>query len=445
MLDLRPQRQNGSAPLELRRTQSLAFHFNRPYFDLGPASQQAPHHARALDLIGTWMERGAVDRPGPQMEMTPVFRSLLVRESGLWEYGDGRPETLAPELRSARWQCLVERLARWEALPARDRLSTGRVLVSLTCQRRAVELLWPPVVPDGDAPAEAASLAVLAFAAANQLGWGSRRQLVDGLTALVAATPQGTLARYSAGLLLAGLAGPRSPRQGKERSTHARFTRLHRELEAGRSALRAADWLRVSARAHALEAKLLGPHDPAGAAVALDEAEARLTEIAPEDTDDRQLVDEALRRLTDRRCLLAHLAGDLDAALVHAGGAVDLDPWDSKAWLLRGNVLLAAERTEEALAAFRRAARLGPLFTAQAWFMHGQALERLERHEEAVDSYLVAMRTDGTATAPAVALAHCARRLHLPPLAEFARRAATSLEHHLAVAGGAAGRRRWAQ
>ncbi|MCA1844693.1 MAG: CDC27 family protein, partial [Actinobacteria bacterium] len=339
--------------------------------------------------------------------------------SGLWEYADGPPELLPSELRTPRWQLLVERLARWEALSARDRLCTARVLISLTSQRRALELLWPPAIPDGRAPADVAGLAVIAFAAAHHLGWGSRKRLIDGLTALVAATPPDALARFSAGLLLAGLAGA-----GGSAPT---LSTLHRDLVAARSALRPADWLRLSARVYALEAKLLGPRDPAAAAAAIGEAEARLAEVVPEDDDDRLLAAEAIRRVTDRRCLVAQLSGHLDDALAAAERAVELDPWDSKAWLLRGGVLLAAGRPANALTAFQRSARLGPLFTDRAWFMHGQALERLERHKEAVDSYLMAMRADATAAAPVAALGRCARRLHLPPLADLADRAAAAL------------------
>lgn len=381
-------------PLDLRRNQSLAFLLNRPFFDLGPAHPDAPLHARAADLVGRWMEAGTVDRAGPNMGMTSVFRKTLIRESRLWEYGDDPPESLPAELRTDRWQLLVDQLANWPRLSPETRLAAGRALMALTCQQRAADLLWPPVIGPDTTDGCSAGLAVLGFAAAYQLGRASRRELVEGLLMLVDDTAPGGLARFSARLLLVSLVAPACRSAS---SVQHLCRQLHEELEAGRADTRRADWLRLSARSYALEGKLLVHRDRVRAAAALQNAAARLAEIAPETADDRLLVDEASRRVVDRRCLLAQLDRDSETALVHARRAVELDPCDSKAWLQHGSVLFAQGTAEAALLSFRRAAQLGPLFTGRAWFMAGQALERLERPAEADDSYLMARRMEASA------------------------------------------------
>jgi len=82
---------------------------------------------------------------------------------------------------------------------------------------------------------------------------------------------------------------------------------------------------------------------------------------------------------------------------------VALDPDDARTWAIRGDALLAADRVEEAVAAFDRGVALGGLPAARAAFYRGWALDRLGRRAQAAESYRLSWRIDPTA--PAVARA----------------------------------------
>ena len=97
-LDVRPGRQRSRAPVP---PAPLAFWLFRPYFDLGVTAPWAPLHAVHVHLAAASIDDARVDRVGPAMAMTPLFRSILVRESGLTAYACATPLDLPASVATA--------------------------------------------------------------------------------------------------------------------------------------------------------------------------------------------------------------------------------------------------------------------------------------------------------------------------------------------------------
>jgi tetratricopeptide (TPR) repeat protein len=76
-------------------------------------------------------------------------------------------------------------------------------------------------------------------------------------------------------------------------------------------------------------------------------------------------------------------AGHVVQALFDSTRVVALTPNQARAWFNHGYLLEAAERWEEAIAAFGRATELSPKLD-RAWYGMGMVLIRLQRYDEAV-------------------------------------------------------------
>jgi tetratricopeptide (TPR) repeat protein len=126
----------------------------------------------------------------------------------------------------------------------------------------------------------------------------------------------------------------------------------------------------------------------------MDLAEQYALKLPRSDETYRIAADEALYPVMESRTREALWLNESELALSRATRAVALTPYDSRAWLLLGEVYLECDRPREALAAYRRAARFAPPGGEIAWFMAGQCYEMLDDPESACDSYLSSLKAD---------------------------------------------------
>jgi tetratricopeptide (TPR) repeat protein len=105
-----------------------------------------------------------------------------------------------------------------------------------------------------------------------------------------------------------------------------------------------------------------------------------------------------------------------------------------------GDVFIALEKPEQALAAYRRAARLAPPGREIAWFMAGQCYEVLDDLESACDAYLASLQADPLGISAAERLMDVASQLNNTALSTWIR---PRLEHLTAKQRDAAATRSW--
>ena|SRR5882724_6452151 len=131
--------------------------------------------------------------------------------------------------------------------------------------------------------------------------------------------------------------------------------------------------------------------------------------------------------IRETRTKEAPVLGDLERAELWARRAVEHCPADPRGWLELGQVLVEREKTADALAAYRKAARFGPPGTEIAWFMAGQCCEALGDQEAAIDAYLAALDIDPLAISAAERLAELAPGMGSVDLAAWAQAKAAAL------------------
>uniref|UniRef100_A0AAU2JW13 Tetratricopeptide repeat protein n=1 Tax=Streptomyces sp. NBC_00049 TaxID=2903617 RepID=A0AAU2JW13_9ACTN len=333
------------------------------YSDLRTA--RGPLHARATADLG---RRYLAGEPLPPFQVvTPgnLRRALADDLPGATRVDDPRHLPDAP--RSAAWALLCTELDGWHALPTARMHTTAKVLTRLGFWAALAGLPLPPP-PRPSAPA----------ARLEHLGLVHRH----GVARLVAGWPGPPTAADSRGVLTA-LADdrelPPAARLGAALNLlvgHARSDRsmpdvLHwrRRAEAllrdappseVSPTLRSAYWRAVS-----FVPFLRGDHTEVRRM--LDESERLAREEVREAGPSRALLArENLRLVLMTRARAASGAGDPQRAEGCFRALVRCDPLDSTSHVLLADFLVTRDRVAEALAGYRRAARLGAPWTAYA-------------------------------------------------------------------------------
>ena len=78
----------------------------------------------------------------------------------------------------------------------------------------------------------------------------------------------------------------------------------------------------------------------------------------------------------------------LDEALIAYYQAIQVNPRDSDAWIIKGDFLLEPlNRPDEAIRAYDKAIELNPKGVWNIWYMKGAAYDELGKYNEAIDAY----------------------------------------------------------
>jgi tetratricopeptide (TPR) repeat protein len=397
------------------KEESFVYWRYRPYFDLGPV--ECGSLCAHYPLLGYEALMGSIRVIG-QRQLRETFRISLLQESGLDGYATHHPNELRAELRTPKWQHLCDLVDEFDELDLHLRARVARLLIVLGFHRLVLELI-PRDAVDRIVDDETAIVAVIRVFAKQCLRMGLCRDY-DGseMAAIVERAPRASRARYSAANWLM---------VSEAKFKHdAVTTRRYREI--------ASEYLASSSHDHdSFDYRFLqsqfyrgasyAPYLEGDLAVAREELELceQWSRSIPASTDDeRLLARDDLFVALESQMRLALEERDVERAIALIEEAVSLDPWDPKARLEHGEVLLKAGRVAEALRAYRLATYLSPPATALANYLAGYCCELLDDPEEAVDHYLRALEVDPDGISAVAGLMRVARRLANAPILRWA-------------------------
>lgn len=333
----------------------------RSYLDLGD------HSSGPLFVLGVEAcFRALVDREEelPLLQLHPLdgLRRTFASDTGLPGYSIEHVAELAPELRTQRWNLLLELLENHLALPAQQR---GRLccllgsmgfyadLASVGTAGSAARFARRPAIHTLVArPAPASRLIrplytfVLASLAAKEGCEDSRVELLAALA------------------LLAQEAGPDRETTSNGRTWLEVAEHCYQTLRPAASAL---DRILTSLYFRILASVGLAAGRREAAAEYLSEAGQYSSQPAPASETGRLVDTQDRYALLEVQRAYALAIDRPDHAIQLAEQLRNLNPLDPEAHLQLADTLLAANRAEEALCACRRAASLGPPRLAEAW------------------------------------------------------------------------------
>lgn len=382
----------------------LAAWLLQPYLDLAPA-HTPPLHALGVEISYAQLVDEELPFFAPQTHPQARFRAVFLTETRLEAYRVEHPAQLANELRTRRWQRLVEIIEDAADATTELRLRLAVCLNALGLYGATTAVVRP--VPDADI-VRAPSAALLAMKRAHAAWKANPHETNERENVRVlelAARTRGAgqhHVRLRAAVTLAVYFAKRRRRDeaavAKWRRVAAREYARLRPDEDWRDILYAsAFWRGVSFLPF-----IAGDHEVTRRELDCAEAFARSADTSVEVR--RMLADQNLHPLLETRTKEALWAGDRDLAVARARELVRLDPFDPKVHVALGDVL-GDDDVEAALASYRAAARLGPPFTALAYFRIGRCLERLDHAREACYAYQRALEADPLGATPRQRLA----------------------------------------
>jgi tetratricopeptide (TPR) repeat protein len=415
-----------------RLDHSFTRSFFRPYFDLGPAPPDGPYHLAGIEFFFRSLVEDET-YPHIQACFNPSFRETLIRDTGLYEYDVESPAELDESLKSARWKMLCELIDSFDALPCRSQTRLAWTLSKLCFQRVAVDLIPPSC---SERVGESDELAGLAFVRC----YSRYRMSVDDPSAPSSASEFEQLATESApGINRIDATYQMVVQNVKHAGDVERaeaWQALHlRAIRESRSELDDFTYLFVMSRYHRVGGFIPQMRRQAKAVVdEMELAERYALELPRRDEVHRIAADEVLYPVLESRIKEALWLKDNDLALERAERLVKLSPSDSRAWLQLGEVQVERERPEEALRAYRNAARFAPPGREIAWFMAGQCHEALDDLESACDAYLTSLEIDPFGIAAAELLQNAAQQLGHTAILRWVQPRLARLESLRAVA-----------
>lgn len=380
----------------------LAESLLRPFVDLAPC-QRGPLYARGLEqywaaFVDTRCPRFVLQRTLPR-----PFRSQFLSEAGLPEYQGEDPREVPQELRSSRWSAVCEALDAWPELPT-DQQCRLVLLLHALCFYSLVSRLIPEILETEIAAHP--GLAELAY-------WRASARYMLGLPDRVADYFEADLSEFNN---VASQAPPYEPvalnaalkilvhkvKVGAPTCELAEErARAERILEA--VVAKSSDFSRMLLlsrfyRATAFVPQRLG--DRAEVVRMMDLAEHYALTMVPADAAQELLYLENLHPVMESRTKEALWLGNLDLALARAVRVIDVDPYDSRAWLELGQVRLRRKENALAAEAYVVAATLGPPASAIARHMAGLCFRDLAQPLLAAFFFKASVELDPRAISP---------------------------------------------
>jgi tetratricopeptide (TPR) repeat protein len=381
---------------------SLARWLLRPFIDLEPC-EHGPLCARGVEHY--WLALADAHRPRFVLQrMLPrPFRNLLLSEVGLPEYRVNDPRDLAPGLRSFRWSFLCERLDLWPELGTDQQCRLALILHALCFYslilNRVPEIREVEISADPDR----VELAYRRACARYVLGLPDRvadydnADLTDLESIAKTAGPGHLVALNAAMMVLVHRAKVGAPAEDLDEWR----ARAERNLEAAlvnRDDFTSALLLSRFHRAAAFVPQRQGEHAEVRRMMDLAERYARA--MIPTDETQNLLRLENLYPVIESRTKEALWVGDLDLALVRAESLIDLDPYDSRAWLELGEVRLKRKEYVNAAEAYAVAATLGAPSSAVGCHMAGLCFRHVGQPLLAAFFFRASIQADSLASSP---------------------------------------------
>jgi tetratricopeptide (TPR) repeat protein len=385
---------------------SLAASLLRPFIDLEPCPV-GPLYARGLEH--SWDAFAHPDRPRFALQRTlpHPFRRLLLAEVDRRDHDGADPRAVADGLRTPRWRALCEALDAWPALTTDQRCRLVRLLHALCFYAVVVEQVPAGSRTDDLWREDGTELAYWRASASYVLGLPDR--VADygaaDLTAfehIAAEAPTHEPAAFDAAVKLL----THHAKTGAPAGVLARWQTLA-EKRLASAAGKLDDFSHAILRSRLHRASAFVPqsaHDRRAVVRVMDEAERQARAAVPIGEAQRLRYLENLHPILESRVKEALWLGELDLALERARAVVDLDTFDSRAWLELGQVRMRRGEWATAAEVYATAAMLGPPSSAIGRHMAGQCFDRLGQPLLAAYFFGAALDADPRGTSPREAI-----------------------------------------
>ncbi|WP_331740195.1 hypothetical protein OG613_45670 (plasmid) [Streptomyces sp. NBC_00015] len=371
---------------------------SRPFFDLGLPCDDSPAYTAPLDVDRRNLT-APTDLPMLWQTMNASFREELIQATGFHEYTLTDPRQLDVGLRTPDWQVLVDNVENFADLDVKQKVKTLRVLNRLGLFRCTIDITSHDqfIEPSDDSSAGVAWLRAYArYRLQNESEDVGYR--IDEFEAIAVTAPPGLwkLAAIYQKVVQS------VKHEGDVRAAEF-WQEIHGvEIEKISSEISRQDYLMARSRFHRVHAFIPQmKQDSAGT-----QAEMELARKYAEDAlygDSVQLAYAREIAWPVRESLIKESLwnGDLDLALERAVNHRNADPFDARVWVNCGEVHLERGEAENALEAYREAARLAPPGGALINFMVGHCHEITGNSDLALDSYLASLSIDPLAISSA--------------------------------------------
>lgn len=387
------------------------------YFDLSDALPHAPFHVKGIEFgIKSLLEN--VSYPRMQASLNPSFRTLLCKAASRREHVIDKPQDLALELRSRRWQALCDIIDHFDDIDMDAQVRLGW-LVGKLCFQKLISQLLPVENPEHLAQTEgAASRAYLRALARCRLWLDGDPEFQD--YSLVEFQRIAEHSRPGIGSIDAHYQlVVQNVKHSNDVEAVAFWQNQHlAAIERARPELDSLTFAIVMSRFHRVGGFIPQMRrDQRGVVSEMDLAEEYARGTPRRTEAEAAAADEILYPVLESRTKEALWIDNLELADQRSNELLDLSPADPRAWLHRGQVLFERGDIPEALSAYRKAVRYAPPGGEIAWFRVGQCLEALGELEEAIDAYLSSLAIDPLGISAVQRLAQLVRPTGNMPLA----------------------------
>jgi tetratricopeptide (TPR) repeat protein len=350
----------------------------RPYLDLARFNG-GPLHAQNLEEC--WRSFVEPDCPPfiPQRALSVGFRIQLVSEAGE-AYAIADPRDLSENLRSERWRQLCGALDEWTVLPGDQKARAACLLHSMCLYQPLLTL-----IPDEPLDAGRADPVTLRLAF-----WRASAKFILCLPERTSSYLTADMSVFEDIALNAPTAIPECfnatakvfVHKAKNRCDTSELVRWGDRFEAAlANTIVGADEFTVGLftsryyRGFGFLPQLAG--DTKEMERTMDLAESHARSIKPSTTAQHLLYSENLHAVMESRTKEALWLGDKDAALSRSRKVIDVDPYDSKAWVELGEIHYLRQEWKEASEAYSTAAMLGPPASAIGRYMAASCFRKL--------------------------------------------------------------------
>jgi len=351
----------------------------RPFLDLGP-TVAGPLYARGIDEYWSAFSDTRVPRFALQRTLPPAFRAQLVDEAGRPEFRVGDPRQLPQALRSERWQEMCEALEHWTDLSGEHQWRLAMLLHALCFYAPVLSLV----------EAEDARFASRSPDAVELQYWRASAKYILGLRGRVAQNASADMTVFEAIVAEAPDAVPAAFNAAVKVFVHRAKTgaplaeldawaaRAERALASATGRLGDFDRHLLTSRFYrALGFLPQRRGDQAEVVRVMDLAEHHALAMQPATLAQELLYLENLHPLMESRTKEALWLGDRELALSRSRKVVELDPYDSKAWIELGEVHMRRNDWAAAAEAYVVAGMLGPPASAIGRHMAGVCFREL--------------------------------------------------------------------
>lgn len=373
-----------------------------PFIDLR-SCDRGPLFSIGIEHYWAAFENAQLPRFCLQRTLPPAFRNQFLEEVGATEYIVQDPRQLRSELRSNRWQVLCEAINNWSDL-SDDKKCRLVLLLNAMCQYAMVAELVPEI--DNETTSQTSDLAELRYLRASaqyalklpnrvadyadaDLSEFEQLALLDGVHSEVGFNAAIKLLAHKA-----KIGAPLS--EVTYWNGHAERHYENIELENGEAASRI-----FESRLHRASAFIPQRlNDKQGVSGKMELAEHLAKSVSAATEADKILLLENLHPVYESRTKEALWMKDLDLALQFALKVIEIDPYDSRAWLELGQVYLSRDELLDASEAYATAALLGPPSSAIARHMAGICFKRLDRPHSAALFFKLSIDADKHSISP---------------------------------------------